>query len=98
MGTPARDASLNLPGSGEQDGYAQGEGPLVTGHMKRRNQGISRREGQHVQRHGGTREKTALEEMKRRAAWLEMPAKGRMLRDYFGEEDGSKVFDGAHKS
>lgn len=47
-----------------------------------------------MQRHGGTREKTALEEMKWRAAWLEMPAKGRGLRDYFGEEDGSKVFDG----
>lgn len=25
-------------------------------------------------------------------------SKGRMLRDYFGEEDGSKVFDGTHKS
>lgn len=43
MGTPDKDASFNLPGSGEQDGYAQGEA-LVTGHVKRRNQ-ISWREG-----------------------------------------------------
>ena len=43
VGTLDKDASLNLPRSGEQDGYAQGEGPLVTGHMKRRNQNIPER-------------------------------------------------------
>ena len=82
MGTPDKDASLNLPRSGEQDGYAQGEGQLVTGCVKRRNQ-ISWRGGAACAKARGTREKTALEDMKWHAAWLEMPAKGRVLRDYF---------------
>ena len=55
------------------------------------------REGQHLQRHRGTRQKSALEERQRRAGWLERPAEA-SVRRLLWEEHGTKAFDGAHKS